>query len=351
LQHIPVLLKEILSALTPSLATVDQCRVTLPQQPLRFVDATLGGAGHSLALLKALSKQYPDTPIQWLGLDQDAVALSIASQHLSNHSWPTCISWAIQHGNFKDLASILQSSSVASFYAGSNVHNNLTYGPITGGILADIGVSSFQLDDGARGFSFSKSAPLDMRMDNRQALTAAMWLNEASQVDIKQVLSGYGEERLSGKIAEAIVQTRQITPLRTTDQLADLVVNVYQTVLPHVLHTKRIHPATQVFQAIRIVVNQELAALEAFLPQAISALAPSARLAVLSFHSLEDRVIKRCFVSEANGCLCPPRFPICQCGQLPRVKLIGNKPVVATDAEVANNPRSRSAKLRVIERI
>jgi 16S rRNA (cytosine1402-N4)-methyltransferase len=348
LQHIPVLLNEILTALTPTVETISSASAT----PLRFVDATLGGAGHTIALLAALSQRHPHTPIQWLGLDQDAVALGIATQRLHEHPWSTSITWAVQHGNFKDLASILQDPPLADFYMDSQTSSPVAYGPITGGILADIGVSSFQLDDGERGFSFSKPALLDMRMDTSQSLTAAMWLNEASQAEIKQVLSSYGEERLSGKIAESIVSTRLVTPLQTTDQLADLVVRVYQAVLPHVLHTKRIHPATQVFQAIRIVVNQELTALEAFLPQAITALAPGARLAVLSFHSLEDRLIKRFFATQANGCICPPRFPICQCGHLPRVKLVGgSKPAMATEDEVERNPRARSAKLRVVERL
>ncbi len=213
------------------------------------------------------------------------------------------------------------------------------------GILLDLGLSSYQLEEAERGFSFQKEAPLDMRFDQRQPTTAADLVNSLSERELADIIFRYGEERRSRAIARAIVRERTARPITTTTRLAGLVAGV--------VHGRPggIHPATRTFQALRVAVNEELAAVEEALPQAVEALAPGGRLAVISFHSLEDRIVKGFLRTEAAGCICPPGLPACVCGHRPRLALVTKKPIVASPEEQARNPRSRSAKLRVAERL
>jgi 16S rRNA (cytosine1402-N4)-methyltransferase len=242
-------------------------------------------------------------------------------------------------GNYSQLADILKDQGIQT---------------ISGGVLADLGVSSPQLDQAERGFSFRLEGPLDMRMNPDQGLTAADVVNTYSAEALVDILSRYGEVRFAKTIARELVQHREHTPFTTTRQLAQCIEKVVRRALKSKgawdEQGKHSHPATQCFQAIRIEVNQELAHLERFLALLPELLLPGARLAIISFHSLEDRIVKHAFQAAAKGCVCPPRFPICQCGQVPSLKILTSKPITATDAECQENPRARSAKLRVAEK-
>ena len=215
------------------------------------------------------------------------------------------------------------------------------------GMLFDLGVSSPQLDDGSRGFSYLQDAPLDMRMDQSAPLTARDVVNGWDQEELKRILWQYGEERYSGPIAAAIVRERERAPIETTGQLAQLI----RDAMPAKAKREKQHPAKRSFQAIRIAVNDELGELERLLDSALDALKPGGRLAVISFHSLEDRLVKTAYAGWAKGCTCPPDFPVCVCGRKPRVRLVGRKPITAGERELAENPRARSAKLRVAEKL
>jgi 16S rRNA (cytosine1402-N4)-methyltransferase len=308
-QHISVLLEECL-------------RVLAPQPGDIFVDATLGAGGHSEALLARLQPGG-----QLFGIDQDPTALALAGERLA----PFGAAFHPLQGNFSQLAELLPAEAQ----------------PITGGVLADIGVSSMQLDQGERGFSFMKEAPLDMRMSPINPLTAAEVVNTYSEAHLVKIFSEYGEEHMSKTLARRIVQERAKQPFDTTTQLAGLISDEYKS---HGKHEK-IHPATRVFQALRIEVNDELGHLERFLESLPALLAPGARIAVISFHSLEDRIVKQFFQAESRDCVCPPRLPICQCGHQATFKVQKGKPLQATDEEIRLNPRSRSAKLRAAIRL
>ena len=218
-------------------------------------------------------------------------------------------------------------------------------GPVDG-VLFDLGVSSFQLDEAERGFSYLHDAPLDMRMDQTAALTAYDVVNTWDRAELKRVIAEYGEERFAGPVASAIVRARDEAPIRTTLELAGIVASA----IPNAKRERQ-HPAKRTFQAIRIAVNDELAAVEEGVQAAVDLLAPGGRILVITFHSLEDRIVKSTFRKLSNGCTCPPDFPVCVCGAKPVVRIINSKPILPSEEELAENPRSRSAKLRIAEKL
>ena len=235
------------------------------------------------------------------------------------------------HGNFGDLAQLLDSRGLTGL----------------DGMLFDLGVSSPQLDDRSRGFSYRLDAPLDMRMDRSEALTAHTVVNQWPQEELRRILWQYGEERYAPQIAAAIVRSRAVRPIETTLEL----VEVIKGAMPAQALREKQHPAKRSFQAIRIAVNDELGAVDRMLQAAVPRLAPGGRLCVISFHSLEDRLVKNALAEWARGCTCPPDFPVCVCGKKPAVKLVPRKPILPTEEEIAENPRARSAKLRVAEKL
>lgn len=301
--HIPVLFQAVLDGL--------QVR-----SGGRYIDATVGGGGHAAGILAASS---PGGCL--LGLDRDPAALEVARVQLASYAGQV----ALVHGSFSHLAEIAR---VRSFV------------PVDG-ILFDFGLSSLQLADPTRGFAFMRDGPLDMRFDpTKEGLTAAALVNHYSLEELTALLYRYGEEKQARRIAGAIVAAR---PLHTTKELAATVERV-------VGRRGRIHPATRTFQALRIAVNDELATLEAALPQAVEVLATGGRLAAISFHSLEDRPVKRFLRRESRDCICPPEIPVCVCDHRATLRLVTRKPIRPTADEIAANPRARSARLRVAER-
>ncbi len=308
--HKSVLLQEVLAHLSPKEGEV-------------FIDATIGFGGHAEAILRAIGPKGT-----LLGLDQDQEAVDWLKANLAP-KYPNLI---IEKANFSQISEIADRKGLN----------------LASGILADIGVSSYQLDQPERGFSFRENGPLDMRMDKDRELTAEKILSDYGEEDLVGIFQRYGEERLSKTIAREIVAIRGSKSLKTTKTLAELVEKTYQK---KGLKRGKIHLATQVFQALRIEVNDELGSLEKFLPQAIDLLATDGRLGVITFHSMEDRIVKQYFKKEAKGCICPPEIPKCQCGHEKRVKILTKKPITASKEELNENPRSRSAKLRVIQKI
>ena len=286
-----------------------------------YLDGTLGGAGHSYEIASRL------TTGRLIGLDRDEVALAAARERLK----PFSDRVTLVHSNFQALSAVLDDLGIAK----------------VDGMLFDLGVSSPQLDDKERGFSYMADAPLDMRMDRSEGLTAYDVVNTYDQESLKRILYTYGEERYAPKIAAAIVKRRAEKPIETTLELAEIIRGAMP---PQALREKQ-HPAKRSFQAIRIAVNDELTAVERMLASAIDRLNPGGRLAVITFHSLEDRLVKSAMQEAAKGCICPPDFPVCVCGKTPKVKILTRHPIVADEAELAENPRARSAKLRVAERI
>lgn len=287
-----------------------------------YVDCTLGGGGHTRAILQASVE-----PSVVIGVDRDPHCVAAAQEW--GRAWDgRCLP---VHGNFRHLASLLAA---------------LGY-PQVDSILFDLGVSSYQLDTAARGFSFRLDGPLDMRMDTTQAYTAEALINQAPVDHLQTLFRTLGEERWAGRVARAIVTERQRTPITRTSHLADLVART----IPRAAWPPHLHPATRIFMALRMAVNDEVAALAAALPQAVAALRPGGRLGVVAFHSGEDHHVKMFLRQEARGCLCPPQLPQCVCGQQPRLRLITRKPRVPSAEEVHDNPRSRSARLRVAEKL
>ena len=286
-----------------------------------YLDGTLGGAGHSYEIASRL------TTGRLIGLDRDETALAAAGARLA----PFAGRVTLVHSNFADLAQVLDSLDI----------------PAVDGMLFDLGVSSPQLDDAERGFSYMQDAPLDMRMDRTAGLTAYEVVNTWPEAELKRILYTYGEERYAPRIAAAIAARRTERPIATTLELADLI----RSAMPAQALREKQHPAKRSFQAIRIAVNDELGAVERMLASAIDCLNPGGRLAVITFHSLEDRIVKTAFQEAARGCTCPKDFPVCVCGKKPKVKLITRHPIVADEAELAENPRARSAKLRVAEKL
>jgi len=286
-----------------------------------YLDGTLGGGGHARLILEASA---PDGRL--IGLDRDPEALTKAAEVLASFGDRA----VLRHGNFSSAAEILAELGVEGL----------------DGMLLDLGVSSYQLDAPDRGFSFQADAPLDMRMDPTTGITAADVLNGAAAEELARIFREYGEERYARRIARRIVEVRTERPLETTRQLAELV----RATVPGGRIPSRIHPATRVFQALRIHVNGELEHVSRGVSRGIDLLKPEGRLVVISFHSLEDRIVKRIFQEEASGCICPPRLPVCVCNKTPRVEILTRKVVRATAEEVEVNPRARSAVLRAVRR-
>ena len=286
-----------------------------------YVDGTLGGAGHSFQIAARLSTG------RLIGIDRDPVALAAAAKRLEPYKDRV----TLVHSNFCEIASVLQDLQIDG----------------VDGILLDLGVSSPQLDDGARGFSYMADAPLDMRMNNEDPLTAAEVVNTWPYEELKRILYDYGEERYAPKIAAAICARREQQPIRTTLELVDII----RSAMPASSLREKQHPAKRSFQAIRIAVNDELGSVEKVMRDAIPCLNPGGRLAIITFHSLEDRIVKNGMADAAKGCTCPPNFPVCVCGKKPKVKLISRKPIVSGEEELERNPRARSAKLRVCEKL
>ncbi|MBE6947249.1 MAG: 16S rRNA (cytosine(1402)-N(4))-methyltransferase RsmH [Ruminococcaceae bacterium] len=286
-----------------------------------YVDGTLGGAGHSSQIAARL------TTGRLIGIDRDPIALKAARERLT----PFEERVTLVHSNFCEMASVLDDLGIDG----------------VDGILLDLGVSSPQLDDGQRGFSYMVDAPLDMRMNNDDALTAEEVVNTWSYEELRRILFDYGEERYAPQIAANICRKREEQPIQTTLQLVDII----RGAMPAAALREKQHPAKRSFQAIRIAVNDELGAVRQVMDAAISKLNPGGRLAIITFHSLEDRIVKNGMADAATGCICPPQFPVCVCGKKPAVRLITRKPIVAGDEELARNPRARSAKLRICEKI
>lgn len=308
--HVPVLLREVLHYLAP-------------RPGGRYLDGTVGLGGHSMALLEAAGGRA-----EALGLDRDPQALAGAGERLAGFPGARLVN--LRYSRFAE----------AMQDAGWDLLD---------GALLDLGVSSLQLDQADRGFSFLADGPLDMRMGPADgAAPASSLVNRASFERLREIIGRLGEDPLAGRIARAIVAARDQEPFTTTRQLAECVARAYPA---RMRATARRHPATRTFQALRMAVNQELEELEAFLAGIVERMREGGRIVVISFHSLEDRLVKRAFRDEAKGCLCPPRQPVCTCGRIARLRVLTKKPVVASEAEMQDNFRARSAKLRAAERL
>ena len=286
-----------------------------------YVDGTLGGAGHSSQIVKRLEGG------RHIGIDRDPVALKAAGERLKEYGDKV----TLVHSNFSEIRQVLDELGIEG----------------VDGILLDLGVSSPQLDDGARGFSYMADAPLDMRMNNEDPLTAHTVVNTWSYEELKRILYDYGEERYAPQIAAAICRRRESRPIESTLELVDVI----RSAMPPAALREKQHPAKRSFQAIRIAVNDELGSVEKVMRDAIPKLNPGGRLAVITFHSLEDRIVKNAMAAASKGCTCPPNFPVCVCGKKPQVKLITRKPIVSSEEELDANPRARSAKLRICEKL
>ncbi len=287
-----------------------------------YLDGTLGGAGHSSQIARRLTEGG-----RLIGVDRDRTALAAAKERLA----PYADRVTLVPSNFAEIDAILDSLGI----------------PAVDGMLFDLGVSSPQLDDASRGFSYMADAPLDMRMDKDDALTAGEVVNTWPQGELRRILYDYGEERYAPQIAAAICRAREKAPVETTLELVDII----RSAMPAQALREKQHPAKRSFQAIRIAVNDELGAVSRMMQAAVGRLNPGGRLAVITFHSLEDRIVKSEMQQAARGCTCPPEFPVCVCGKKPLVKLVTRKPIVSGPAELEENPRARSAKLRVAEKL
>ena len=301
---------------------LDECIEGLAIKPEGiYVDGTLGGAGHSSQIAARL------TTGRLIGIDRDEVALAAAGKRLAPYSDRV----TLVHSNFCEIASVMDELNI----------------PGVDGILLDLGVSSPQLDDGSRGFSYMVDAPLDMRMDASDSLNAHTVVNTWTYEELKRILYEYGEERFAPQIASAICKRRETAPIATTLELVDVI----RSAMPASALREKQHPAKRSFQAIRIAVNDELNSVARVMEDAIPKLNPGGRLAVITFHSLEDRIVKNAMAAAAKGCTCPPSFPVCVCGKKPKVKVITRKPIVSGEEELERNPRARSAKLRICEKL
>ncbi len=286
-----------------------------------YVDGTLGGAGHSSRIAAKL------TTGRLIGIDRDNVALEAAAERLR----PFEDRVTLVHANFCDMDQALQGLGIDK----------------VDGVLLDLGVSSPQLDDGQRGFSYMTDAPLDMRMNGEDTRDARQIVNTWSYEELKRILYDYGEERFAPRIAAAICRRREQAPIETTLELVDVI----KSAMPASALREKQHPAKRSFQAIRIAVNDELGAVETVMKKAVPLLNPGGRLAVITFHSLEDRIVKNAMAEAAKGCTCPPSFPVCVCGKKPQVRIVTRKPIVSGEEELERNPRARSAKLRICEKL
>ncbi|USF28117.1 Ribosomal RNA small subunit methyltransferase H [Firmicutes bacterium ASF500] len=306
--HRPVLLQECVEALNIRPEGV-------------YLDGTLGRAGHSEQIVRRL------TTGRLICVDRDQAALDAARERLA----PWMDRTTLVHSNFDQVDAILDKLSLSG----------------VDGMLFDLGVSSPQLDDGSRGFSYMTDAPLDMRMDREEGLTAADIVNRWPQEELRRIISQYGEERFAPQIAGAIVRRRGDKPIATTLELVEII----KSAMPAKALREKQHPAKRTFQAIRIAVNDELSSVERMLQRAVPRLNRGGRLAVITFHSLEDRVVKTGLAGFARGCTCPPDFPVCVCGKTPDIRLVNKKPILPSQREVEENPRARSAKLRAAEKL
>lgn len=287
-----------------------------------YVDGTTGGGGHSLLIAERLSNEG-----RLICFDRDREALAAARERLKEHLHKV----TFVQSNFEYLKEQLEGLGV----------------PRVDGVLFDLGVSSYQLDNPARGFSYMHDAPLDMRMDQTQPYSAWNVVNEEPQEELRRIIGLYGEERFAGRIASAIVRRREQAPIRTTLELVEII----KSAMPAAARKEKQHPAKRTFQAIRIQVNGELRAVETAVADALDCLNPGGRCAVISFHSLEDRIVKHTFQEAAKGCTCPKSFPVCVCGNKPKVRIVTKSALVANEVEQSENPRARSAKLRVAEKL
>ena len=314
--HVPVLLDECMEALAIRPSGV-------------YVDGTVGGAGHASHILQQLSSEG-----LLIGTDRDSDALTAANARLTKtrEAMPEGKrpAFRLVKSNYGELPEVLAELGLS----------------LADGILLDLGVSSYQLDSAERGFSYMKDAPLDMRMDRDESRTAADLLNESSEAELARILRDYGEERFAGLIAKRIVLARQKSPLKTTGEL----VRIIEQSIPAKYRNTGGHPAKRTFQAVRIALNHELTTLEECLPRIIDVLSPGGRLAVITFHSLEDRIVKNAFRTAEDPCICPKDFPVCVCGRVSRGKAVTRKPILPSEEEMKQNPRSASAKLRVFEK-
>ena len=308
-QHKSVLLQECIAALNISPDGIS-------------LDGTLGGAGHSSQIARRLTEGG-----RLIGVDRDRTARAAAKERLA----PYADRVTLVHSNFAEIDAILDSLGI----------------PAVDGMLFDLGVSSPQLDDASRGFSYMADAPLDMRRDKDDVLTAGEVVNTWPQGELRRILYDYGEERYAPQIAAAICRAREKAPVETTLELVDII----RSAMPAQALREKQHPAKRSFQAIRIAVNDELGAVSRMMQAAVGRLNPGGRLAVITFHSLEDRIVKSEMQQAARGCTCPPEFPVCVCGKKPLVKLVTRKPIVSGPAELEENPRARSATLRVAEKL
>ena len=309
--HLPVLAEEVVTMLAPAPGSLQ-------------IDATLGGGGHTERILGATD---PDGRL--LGLDADGAAIARVDRRLRPRFGDRLV---LRRSNFRELATVAPEAG---------------FGAVDGALF-DLGLSSFQLADAERGFGIRTGGPLDMRWDTSRGVPASALLETLDADELTALLRRYGEEPFAPRIARAIVAARHATAITTAEELAALVEVVAPRTPPG---RSRVHPATRVFQALRIAVNEELDALEAGLAAAVDLLNPGGRLVVLSYHSLEDRIVKRFFQAERRGCVCPPQVPVCVCGRNPRLRLVTRRSVTATAAEVDANPRARSARLRAAERL
>ena len=301
---------------------LDECMDGLDIKPDGiYVDGTAGGAGHSSEIAKRL------TSGRLIAIDQDETAVKVATERLNRLDKNT----TVVRSNFCEIAKVCRENDA----------------PKIDGVLLDLGVSSYQLDTAERGFSYSADAPLDMRMDNRKSLSAYEVVNEYSEQQLKKILFDYGEERFAPAIASAIVKQREKKKIETTAELSDII----KYAMPPSAREGGHHPAKRSFQAIRIEVNAELDVIEPAIRDAVSMLKSGGRIAIITFHSLEDRIVKQAFASLASGCTCPKDFPICVCNNKPKIRIVNKKPIVPSKTELEENPRSRSAKLRVAEKI
>lgn len=307
-RHLSVLPDEVISFLNPT-------------DGKTYLDGTLGGGGHSALILEKAPKAL------LIGIDRDQAALAAAGVRLAPHGDQV----RLLHGDFADVAGLLGSIGITAL----------------DGFILDLGVSSHQLDTRERGFSFQQDAPLDMRMDTGSGATAADLVNGLPETELERIIGEYGEERWAKRIALFIVKERAESPITTTFRLVDII----KGAVPKAKWDERIHPATRTFQALRIAVNTELESLEKGMRAAVDLLKPGGRGVIISFHSLEDRIVKHIFREYVGGCTCPRQLPVCVCGNQPRVRILTSRPVSAKEAETDENPRARSAKLRAIEKL
>ena len=307
-EHIPVLLRETIEGLN-----IKPCGT--------YVDGTLGGGGHSYCILEKLNDQG-----RLIGIDQDGAAVAAAGERLERFTNVTIV-----RNNYCNIRQVLADLDIKE----------------VDGILLDLGVSSHQLDTPERGFSYMNDAPLDMRMDDRSEMTAADIVNNYSQSELARVLRVYGEEKFAANIAKHITAAREGGPIKTTGELVEII----KASIPQKIRKTMGHPAKQTFQALRIELNRELNVLTDTLDTMIDLLAPGGRIAVITFHSLEDRIVKNIFKNAQDPCICPPNLPVCACGRVSRGRIITRKPIVPSEEEMRSNPRSKSSKLRIFEKI